>query len=264
MRAVYWPGDAALATALAEAAHAAGAWPGLPPLPPEPIRLVVTRSAARYDSITRGRLPRWSGAAAFPDTRTIVLRAGPGMHRTLRHELAHLALRQWTRAAPRWFEEGYAARAAGEWDRLDALTLNWALTTGRVPTLRQLDDALRAGPSTARSAYGLATAAVAFLERLGGPRGLAPLLAALAETRDFDRAVRRTHLLTLEQLEQAWRADVARRYGWLRVVTSLGLFWAATAVAVGLIWWRRRGRDRVRRAALDEGWEVPPENDVNP
>lgn len=263
VQAVYWPGDEALAVTLAEVADRAEIWPGLPPQPVLPLRLIVTRSDARYDSITRGRLPRWSGAAAFPDQRTIVLKVGPDVQRTLRHELAHLALRQWTRAAPLWFEEGYAARAAGEWERLDALTLNWALLTGRVPTFRDLNLALRSGPGTAQAAYGLATAAVAYCERLGGRDGLGPLLAALGETRDFDRAVRRTHLMTLDQLEVAWREDTARRYGWLRVVTSLGLFWALTAVAVGVIWWQRRRRDRVRRAALDEGWEIPPETDVN-
>ena len=236
-------------------------WPGLPLQPSRPMRLILTRSQQRYDSITRGRLPRWSGGAAFPEARTIVLRIGPDMQGTLHHELAHLALRQWTRAAPLWFEEGYAARAAGEWGRLDALTLNWALLVGRVPRFRDLDRALRAGPGTAQAAYGLATAAVDYLERLGGREGLTALLAALGDTRDFDRAMRRTHLMTVDQLETAWRADTARRYGWLRVVTSLGLFWALTSVAVGVIWWRRRRRDRVRRAALDEGWELPVETD---
>ncbi|MEX0690467.1 MAG: hypothetical protein WEC54_05525 [Gemmatimonadales bacterium] len=262
VQVMHWPGDVVLATNVAEAADAADGWPGLPTLPSLPMRIVLTRSDAQYDSVTRGRLPSWSGAAAFPDQRMIVLKVGPDLARNLRHELAHLALRQWTRSAPLWFEEGYAARAAGEWGRLDALTLNWALLTGRTPTYRELDRALRAGPSTAPAAYGLATAAVVYLEALGGARGLAPLLANLRETGNFDRAVRRAHLLTVDQLEEAWRTDTARRYGWLRVLTSLGLFWAVTAVAVGVIWWQRRGRDRVRKAALAEGWEISEENDV--
>jgi hypothetical protein len=37
------------------------------------------------------------------------------------------------------------------------------------------------------------------------------------------------------------------------------MFWGITGLAVGIVWWRRRRRDRVRRAALDVGWEVPPE-----
>jgi len=60
----------------------------------------------------------------------------------------------------------------------------------------------------------------------------------------------------VDELEAAWHRDLRRRYGWLLLGSSLSLFWGITAVAVGFVWWRRRRRDRVRRAALDEGWEV--------
>src|SRR5207237_842304 len=77
---------------------------------------------AKYDSLTQGRLPSWSEGAAFPGTGAVVLlTSGPPDHLTaaLRHELAHVVLR-WRvrRPLPLWFEEGYAAVAAGEWDRL--------------------------------------------------------------------------------------------------------------------------------------------------
>src|SRR2546422_11263701 len=71
------------------------------------------------DSLTRGRLPRWSQGAAFPDAGTIVLLTVRPSDRptvALRHELAHLALRWHVgRYVPLWFEEGYAAVAAREW-----------------------------------------------------------------------------------------------------------------------------------------------------
>src|SRR2546427_7231813 len=38
-----------------------------------------------------------------------------------------------------WFEEGYAAVAAGEWDRLDALRLNWQVARGMQLDLDELD-----------------------------------------------------------------------------------------------------------------------------
>jgi hypothetical protein len=242
VEAVYWDRDAALATALAEYADRAGPWPGLPPAAPFPITLFVTRSEARFDSLTRGRLPAWTGAAAFPRTNTIVLKIAGDPWPTLRHELAHLAL---ARAAPR--------------APLTALDVNWALARGRAPGYLDLDRELRAGPSHARAAYALATAAVLYLERLGGPRGLAPLLANLATAPDFDSAVRQTHQVSLDALESAWQRDLRRRYGWLLLATSFTIFWGITGLVVGIVWWRRRRRDRVRRAALDIGWEVPPE-----
>ena len=69
VRAVYWPGDERLATSLAEYADGTHDWPGLPHVPPFPLTLLVTRSASRFDSLTRGRLPAWTGAAAFPRSR---------------------------------------------------------------------------------------------------------------------------------------------------------------------------------------------------
>jgi len=259
VEAVYWDRDAALATALAEYADRAGPWPGLPPGEPFPVTIFVTRSDARFDSLTRGRLPAWTGAAAFPRTNTIVLKIAGDPWPTLRHELAHLALARAAPRAPLWFAEGYAGRAAGEWGALTALDVNWALARGRAPGYLDLDRELRAGPSHARAAYALATAAVLYLERLGGPRGLAPLLANLATAPDFDAAVRQTHQVSLDALEAAWHRDLRRRYGWLVLLTSFTMFWGITGLAVGIVWWRRRRRDRVRRAALDVGWEVPPE-----
>jgi len=263
VRAVYWPGDERLATSFAELADRAGPWPGLPDLEPFPVTLIVTRSPSRFDSVTRGRLPEWTGAAAFPGSNTIVLRVQGDPVATLRHELAHLALARVAPNVPRWFAEGYAVRAARERGLLEALALNWRLVRGRPPGFRELDRDLRAGPAHARAAYVLAGAAVAFLERIGGERGLEPLIARLRETRAFEPAVRAAHLMSVEELEAAWHRDLRRRYGWLLLGSSLSLFWGVTAVVVGFVWWRRRRHDRVRREALDDGWELPAPDGPN-
>jgi hypothetical protein len=261
VQAVYWNGDATLAVALAEFADRAGAWPGLPAARASPLTLFITRSDARFDSLTRGRLPAWTGAAAFPRSSTIVLKVTGDPFPTLRHELAHLVLARAAPRAPLWFAEGYAGRAAGEWSALAALEVNWALARGRAPGFDELEHELRAGPSHARAAYALATAAVLYLERLGGERGLEPLLTQLAEAPDFETAVRRAHRVSLESLEAGWQRDLRRRYGWLLLLTSFTAFWGITALVVGIVWWRRRRRDRVRRAALDIGWDVPGDPD---
>jgi hypothetical protein len=263
VRAVYWPGDAGLATSLAEYAERARPWPGIPVTEPFPITVVVTRSDARFDSLTRGRLPDWTGAAAFPRAGTIVLRVSGDPFATLHHELAHLVLSRVAGRVPLWFAEGYAVHAAGHWGVPDALALNWQLLRGRPPGFATLEGELRAGPAHARAAYVLAATAVRYLERVGGVRGLQPLIAALATHGDFERAVRAVHLTSLEDLEAGWHRDLRHRYGWLLVGTSLTAFWGMTGLGVGALWWRRRRRDRNRRAALDDGWEVPGETEPN-
>lgn len=263
VRAVYWPGDERLAAELAERADRAGPWPGLSDLEPFPITLIVTRSEARFDSLTRGRLPAWTGAAAFPGSNTIILRLGGDPIGTLRHELAHLMLARVAPHVPRWFAEGYAVRAGRDWGSLEALALNWRLASGRPPTFRELDRALRSGPAHARAAYALAGSAVLFLERVGGERGLEPLIARLREERAFEPAVRKAHLWTVDELEAAWHRDLRRRYGWLLLGSSVTLFWGFTALVVGYVWWRRRRLDRVRREALDDGWVVAEQETPN-
>src|SRR5438876_5498996 len=125
---ISWPGQEGLATAIAEEADHATNFPGIGAPPDRALRIILAPTREKYDSLTRGRLPVWSEGAAFPEAGTIVLlTARPSDRPTaaLRHELAHLTLR-WhvVHHLPLWFEEGYAAVAAQEWDRLDALRLN--------------------------------------------------------------------------------------------------------------------------------------------
>jgi hypothetical protein len=255
---VFWPGSESVAIALAEMADRAGPWPGIPNPQRRPIRLVVAERPDQFDSLTAGRIPEWGVAAAFPAANTIVLTLTRDHRRVLRHELAHLALHSVVQRVPRWFDEGYAARAAGEWDRVEALRVNWALLRGVVPSLRDLNRHIRTGTaSDAEASYALATTAVVLLERLGGGRGLEPLIATLQGTADFDLALRATHQITLSQFEELWRRDLRRRYGWLLLASSLTVFWAFVALLLAALWARRRRRDEGRRQALDEGWVVP-------
>ncbi len=249
--------------ALAEEADRPADWPGLGRRAPGPLTLIVVPDRKRLDSLARGRAPRWGAALAVPATRTIMLRADAGdLRRTLRHELAHLQLHQRIRVRlPLWFDEGYAAWAAGEWERLGGLELNLALARGAVPDLRTLDAVLRASPQAADAGYALAMSAVLELARRNPTGRLDPLLGRLEAGDPFDRAVRATTGLTLDQFEDGWRRAVRTRY---TVITWLvaGGVWAVIGVGlVALGRWRRRDI-RARRAALDQGWVVPDDPDA--
>ena len=255
-----WPGQMDLAIELASLADRTAEWPGLGPLEPGPLRLIVVPDGRRLDSLTLGRAPRWGAAVALPALRTIVLRAdADDLPRTLRHELAHLALHQQVEArVPLWFDEGYAGWAAGEWDRLGALELNLAVARGAIPGLRALDGALRGTETSADAAYALAVSAVTELARRNPSGSLAPLLTRLNEGAGFEAAVLATTGLTVDRFEEEWQRSVRRRYG-LATWLLAGGGWALIAAAVlGLVHFRRRA-DRERREALDQGWEIEPE-----
>lgn len=258
--AVAWPGQIDLAIQLAEQADRSYDWPGLGRVAPAPLRLVVVPDARRLDSLTGGRAPRWGAAVALPGTRTIVIRADGGeLPRTLRHELAHLALHQRVPVrVPLWFDEGYAGWAAGEWERLGVLELNLAVARGALPGLRALDGALRSSETSADAAYALAYSAVSELARRHPTGDLGPLLARLSAGEDFDAAVLATTGLTVGRFEETWQRAIRRRYG---LVTWLlaGGGWLVVALTVLLLVHFRRRADEPRRAALDHGWEVDPE-----
>lgn len=249
--------ELSLAIELAEEAAAPREWYGLGRRRPGPLRLIVVRGGERLDSVMRGRGPPWGAGFAMPGSRTIVLRMDAGdPRRTLRHELAHLALHEAIRVrVPLWFDEGYAALASGESDRLEMLRLNLTVARGRVPGFFELDRSLRANESTAETAYALAASAVAMLARRHPERSLTPLLSRLSEGVGFDEAVRATTGSRVPRFEEEWQKDVRSRYN-LLVWGMAGGFWLVTAGVVVWAWWYRKRRDRPRREALDQGWTV--------
>lgn len=256
--AVYWPGHERLAVALAEVADHERRFPGFVDSSRAAVRLVLARGATAFDSLTGGRAPHWGGGAALPGARLIVLNVGRGpgapsdLSRVLRHELAHLALARHARArVPRWFEEGYAALAAGEWQHGEVLQLNVAVARGRVPPLSAVDGGLRGSRAEARQAYALAASAVLLLDRWGGNRGLEPLIEPLGRGEGFERALREGYGITTEQFEVLWQRDLRRRYGWLAFAAAAGVVWGGLALVTVALWGWRRRRDRARRARLE-------------
>ncbi len=265
MVAVAWPPQLGMAASLAEAADQAAYWPGLGRRSAGPMRLILVPDAARYRQMTGGRAPTWGAGIAMPGAHTILLRADVGdLERTLRHELAHLVLHGAVRVrVPRWFDEGYAAWAAGEWDRLAALSLNLSVARGGVPELDDLDGELRGNEGAAGPAYALSMAAVARLAELNPTRKLDPLMARLEAGVPFEDALRQTTGLNVGQFARDWMGTVRRRYG-LATWIAAGGVWSVIATLVLALGGIRRRADGPRRAALDEGWVIPSEDEAPP
>jgi hypothetical protein len=251
--------DMPLAIDLAEAASTRRTWYGLGVREAGPIRLIVVRGSAGLDAVMHGRGPSWGAGFALPGSRTIVVRLDAGdPHRILLHELAHLALHDAIHSrVPLWFDEGYASIASGEWDRFEALQLNLTVARGSVPGFFELDRALRGNATTAEAAYSLSASAVALLARRHPDRTLEPLLRRLEAGEGFDAAVLATTGSRLTRFEEEWQKDVRHRYG-LVVWAAAGGFWFLMSAAVVWAYYYRRRRDRPRRAALDQGWTLPP------
>ena len=262
---VAWPGQRSLAIDLARRAGRPSEWPGLGRRTPGPLRLIVVPGGQQLDSLSAGRAPAWGVGIALPGARTILLRADrDDLYATLRHELAHLALHDAVKGrVPLWFDEGYASWAAGEWDRLGVLDLNLAVVRGAVPDLRSLDGALRGSATTADAAYALAVSVVTELARRNPSGSLTPLMQRLEAGEDFDAAVLATTGLTMSQFDTEWRRAIRRRYS-LATWLLAGGGWGVLAFSMWALVRIRRRADLPRRAALDQGWEIPPETTDTP
>jgi hypothetical protein len=169
----------------------------------------------------------------------------------LRHELAHLALHEAMGDVPsRWFDEGYASFAAGEWGREEVIATNVALAWKGVPSLEALDSAFYGGAARASGAYALAHRAVVELAALDRDRGLTLFFRYWRDSRDLDIALRKAFTLTQAQFEERWRRLTRRRYG------ALAIFADFTVAAVILVFLlvplhlARRKRNKERLALM--------------
>jgi hypothetical protein len=252
------PAQRAMAIGLAERAEAVREWPGLGRVAPPPFTLVFARDSAELARLTRGRAPAWGAGVVFPGARTIMLRADlPDLERTLRHEVAHLVLRERVRArVPLWFDEGYAAWASGELERFINLELNLAVAGGRLPSLDRLDAMLRASARSADLAYALAATAVAEVARRPPEGSLERLVAGLGPGESFADALEAATGLTPSRFEEVWHKELRSRYSLATWFLASGI-WILMALLVLASVWLRRRRDAPRRAALDVGWPIP-------
>ncbi len=248
--------DEPLVRSLLAAAAASDSFPGLP-RPSTPVTIQVAPDDERFRALVGAGAPEWGAAFALLDEDRIIMqgRSAPSSAgdplRVLRHELAHLALHERLGAlAPRWFSEGYASFAAGEWDREQVIATNVALAWRGVPTLDALDDGFHGGAMRADAAYALAHRAVAELAALDPRGGLTLLLRYWPEEGDFERALRRAYGLTLPQFEAHFRMQTRRRYGMLALAADVTLAAAVLLFVAGPFYVIRRRRDKARMAAL--------------
>ncbi len=254
--AVAYPADVLLARALLDDAARRDTFPGLR-RPVARVVLVVAPDAAHFRAWGGPGAPEWGSALAFPESGRILMqgrRAGSDAgdpRAVFRHELAHLALHeQLGDLPPRWFDEGYAGFAAGEWGRDEVLAANVALLTRGVPALDSLDLLFEQGSAVAQDGYALSYRAVADLAALDPERGLSGFFAAWRETGRFDAAVRAAYGLTSTQFETAWRSRTRLRYGVLAIGANVSLVTAVGLAFMAPFWITRRRRDRARLASM--------------
>ncbi len=253
---VAYPSDERLAQHVLRTAQANDTFPGLP-RPAAHVVIAIAPNGDTFRDWAGPSAPAWGAAVAFPALQRVIMqgsRAGSNAGDptvTLRHELAHLALHEALGDfPPRWFDEGYASVAAGEWGREEALAASIGLAVRGVPSLEALELLFYRGAGDAEMAYALAHRAVMDLMALDPERGLREFFVQWRASGSFEVAVRQAYGITSARFEQQWQRETRRRYGALALLANLSLAFGLFVVVLGPLIWHRRRRDRARLAAL--------------
>jgi hypothetical protein len=248
--------DAALARSLLAAAVRSDSFPWLP-RPTAPVLIVIAPDRRRFAELVGPHAPEYGAAIAIPAEQRIVMQgshagsdAGDPLQ-VLRHELAHLALHEaMDDLPPRWFDEGYASLAAGEWGREQVIVTNLALAWRGFPSLDALDSAFHGGGGRASGAYALSYRAVVELAALDPQRGLELFFRYWRDTRALDPAIRRAFNVTQAGFEERWRRNTRRRYGALSIFADFTIGALILLILIVPLQLSRRRRDRERLARM--------------
>lgn len=160
----------------------------------------------------------WAGGVAFTEYNTILIGVTPSSAEswgvpTVRHELAHLVLAQFTRNClgghmPTWLNEGLAVYAEGELSSDWQADIERGIDEDLFDPVRSLAGSFPAHSDEASLAYSQSYSVVEFMLRTYGQEQLQALLLALADGQPYDDALLQVYGFNVDELETQWRADV--------------------------------------------------------
>ncbi len=237
---------------------------GVERLPPIKIYLYASLDDLHGALSPGGR--EWVAGQAFPALSTFLVAISPDqdsvteMQRLVPHEISHLVVHQVApHYAPPWLDEGLAVLNEELTDPQREATLKAALAQDGLLPLETLCAPFPLDSQQATLAYAQSASVVRFVGERYGREGLSRLLAAYGEGAACQRGVEQALGVTLNQLEDEWRASLPLPDKWLTFLENSGPWlglWGGSCLmtllflqAVPLLFWRRR---REREEEEDE------------
>lgn len=176
--------------------------------------------------------PEWANGLAYPKERVIYLHRDhrEGLARTLRHELAHIALAD-MKALPLWMNEGLAVWASEQVSFERMKTLAQARLSGALLPISSLTRRFPSSPSLAQLAYAQSAHFVTSLADEYGEEPLRETLRGLARGEGLEETLHQHLGHDLRSLEGRWRS--ALTHGQLEGLSSLAQ--EGIPMAIGLV-----------------------------
>lgn len=194
-------------------------------MPPDQVEIYLYPSLSDLRAALEMAGREWMGGQARPELG-VVLVAVPHdsafvaqMEREIPHELTHLLVYRLTGPqgyphVPAWLNEGLAVANEARPDPSLEAILEEARRKGHLLPVEALCPPFPPDPETALLAYAQSGSLVRYIRQQYGDSGIRALLAAYADGAGCAAGVRRALHIGAEQLERAWRADLAGLSGW--------------------------------------------------
>ena len=161
---------------------------------------------------------------------------------TLRHELAHLALKS-QKAIPRWFDEGVAQWVAGGFNEFYPIRkqkiLRAALSSGSLIPLWRLARSFPSERNALMLAYEESKSFIEFFIDKYGERGLIDVIERVSRGVDTEKAMEQVSGIQFRQLIAKWKQHIKSSYTWVHFVSNniyeILFFLAALVTVAGFV-----------------------------
>jgi hypothetical protein len=160
--------------------------------------------------------PSWTGGQAYSDFNIIIMGISNSDStwdkNTVIHELTHLLVGHFTFSCigtlPGWIEEGLAMYSEGQLDAGMQSSLDQAISSNTLITLRSLNGGFSELSDKANLSYSQSYSVIKFMIDTYGQQKMTDLLIALRDAKPIDEALLEVYGFNTDGLDAAWRESV--------------------------------------------------------
>jgi len=202
--------------------------------------IYVVEDLDKFNKLTRGVLPDWGAAVAFPQRQLMAIKSpdafniNRSLEELLAHEYSHLILADLAgfHDVPRWFNEGLAMYISMEWSWSDNLTLSRAAVFGQLLTLKEIENVNRFGEGKAHVAYSQSYLAVKYFFDEYGNGQAAVFIDSIAEGTSIDQALLGSIGSTYKEFNDEFKKSLTKRYNVVSLFMDTMFFWIGLSAIV--------------------------------
>jgi hypothetical protein len=139
---------------------------------------------------------------------------------TLKHEMCHLELHHHIvgEKLPRWFDEGICQWVTGGFAEIinegNRSVLREAVLSKQIMSIERLTDSFPVDGRDLLLAYEESRSIVDYIQEKFGVSGIRGILAQMSQGDDLETAVRKSLLISTDELEKQWRSSISRKKLW--------------------------------------------------